>query len=102
MEPQPLLLAYSRVVAPAQTVPSLETGAGLAGPKSPQFSDCVSPELAVFVDYTIEYVKGHVHTNHNEDFWSLLKRMLCGTCIKVQPFPLFRYLDEQAFWFSNR
>jgi hypothetical protein len=37
-----------------------------------------------------------------ENFWSLLKRGLKGTYISVEPFHLFRYVDEQAFRFNNR
>jgi hypothetical protein len=37
-----------------------------------------------------------------ENFWSLLKRGLHGTYISVEPFHLFRYIDEQAFRFNNR
>ena len=37
-----------------------------------------------------------------ENFWSLLKRGLHGTYISVEPFHLFRYLDEQAFRYNNR
>ena len=43
-----------------------------------------------------------VHTNGLENFWSLLKRGLNGTYVSVEPFHLFRYLDEQAFRFNNR
>jgi transposase-like protein len=46
------------------------------------------------VDHAIEYVRGHVHTNGMENYWSLVKR--------VEPFHLFRYLDEQAFRYNNR
>ena len=31
-----------------------------------------------------------------ENFWSLVKRQLHGTYISVEPFHLFRYLDEQV------
>jgi transposase-like protein len=48
------------------------------------------------------YVKGHVHTNGLENFWSLLKRAIKGTYVSVEPFHLFRYLDEQAFRFNER
>lgn len=48
------------------------------------------------------YVKGHVHTNGLENFWSLLKRGIKGTYVSVEPFHLFRYLDEQAFRFNER
>ena len=37
-----------------------------------------------------------------ENFWSLLKRGLGGTYISVEPFHLFRYLDEQMFRYNNR
>lgn len=49
-----------------------------------------------------QYVDGHVHTNSIENFWALLKRALHGTYISVEPFHLFRYLDEQVFRFNTR
>jgi len=49
----------------------------------------------------VEYVDGHVHTNGLENFWSLLKRGISGTYVSVEPFHLFRYLDEQTFRFNN-
>ena len=48
------------------------------------------------------YVKGSVHTQGIENFWSLLKRGLGGTYVAVEPFHLSRYLDEQIFRFNNR
>ena len=54
------------------------------------------------VDHAVEYVNGAVHTNTMENFWSLLKRALHGTYVSVEPFHLFRYLDEQAFRYNNR
>ena len=54
------------------------------------------------VNHAEEYVRGQVHTNGMENFWSLLKRGLSGTYIKVEPFHLFRYIDEQAFRYNNR
>jgi hypothetical protein len=47
-------------------------------------------------------VNGNVHTNGIENFWSLLKRGLGGTYISVEPFHLFRYVDEQAFRYNHR
>jgi hypothetical protein len=49
------------------------------------------------VDNAAENVRGNVHTNGMENFWSLVKRGLKGTHISVEPFHLFRYLDEQAY-----
>ena len=54
------------------------------------------------IDHAETYVQGNVHTNRIENFWSLLKRGLKGTYISVEPFHLFRYLDEQAFRFNER
>jgi transposase-like protein len=54
------------------------------------------------IDHAEAYVDGAVHTNGLENFWSLLKRAIKGTYISVEPFHLFRYLDEQAFRFNNR
>jgi transposase-like protein len=54
------------------------------------------------VDHAVEYVNGQVHTNGCENFWSLLKRSLKGTYVSVEPFHLFRYVDEQAFRYNNR
>jgi transposase-like protein len=54
------------------------------------------------IDHAKEYVRGSVHTNGLENFWSLLKRAIRGTYVSVEPFHLFRYLDEQAFRFNER
>ena len=54
------------------------------------------------VNHLEQYVNGNVHTNGVENFWSLLKRTLGGTYVSVEPFHLFRYVDEQAFRFNNR
>ncbi|MGP0018642.1 MAG: IS1595 family transposase [Candidatus Sulfotelmatobacter sp.] len=54
------------------------------------------------VNHAEEYVRGQVHTNGLENFWSLLKRNLKGTYVAVEPFHLERYVDEQVFRFNNR
>jgi transposase-like protein len=54
------------------------------------------------IDHAETYVSGQVHTNGLENFWSLLKRAIKGTYVSVEPFHLFRYLDEQSFRFNNR
>jgi len=54
------------------------------------------------IDHAKEYARGKVHTNGLENFWSLLKRGIRGTYVSVEPFHLFRYLDEQAFRFNER
>jgi transposase-like protein len=54
------------------------------------------------IDHAEKYVDGKIHTNGLENFWSLLKRAIKGTYVSVEPFHLFRYLDEQAFRFNER
>jgi len=54
------------------------------------------------IDHAVQYVNGRVHTNTLENFWSLVKRQLHGTYISVEPYHLFRYLDEQMFRFNHR
>jgi transposase-like protein len=54
------------------------------------------------INHAERYVDGRVHTNGLENFWSLLKRGLAGTYVAVEPFHLFRYLDEQMFRYNNR
>src|SRR5229473_1451700 len=54
------------------------------------------------IDHAVSYVEGNIHTNGLENFWSLLKRGINGTYVSVEPFHLFRYLDEQTFRFNNR
>jgi hypothetical protein len=54
------------------------------------------------IDHAVAYVRGHVHTNGLENFWSLLKRAIKGTYVSVEPFHLFRYLDEQSFRYNER
>jgi transposase-like protein len=54
------------------------------------------------INHMEAYVRGRVHTNGIENFWSLLKRGLNGTYISVESFHLFRYVDEQVFRYNNR
>ena len=54
------------------------------------------------INHAAAYVEGNVHTNGMENFWSLLKRGINGTYVSVEPFHLFRYLEEQAYRFNSR
>ena len=54
------------------------------------------------INHAVQYVDGAVHVNGMENFWALLKRALGGTYVSVEPFHLFRYLDEQAYRFNER
>src|SRR5215212_495590 len=54
------------------------------------------------VDHAEKYVDGQVHVNGVENFWWLLKRGLHGTYVSVQPWHLFRYIDERVFTYNER
>lgn len=54
------------------------------------------------IDHSVEYVRGEIHTNGIECFWSVLKRTIKGTYIAPRPKHLDRYLDEQVFRFNSR
>jgi transposase-like protein len=54
------------------------------------------------VTHIEEYVRGEVHTQGIENFWSLLKRGLNGTYVAVEPYHLDRYVAEQVFRYNNR
>jgi transposase-like protein len=54
------------------------------------------------INHAEAYVKNYISTNGIENFWSLLKRGIGGTYVSIEPFHLFRYLDEQAFRYNNR
>lgn len=54
------------------------------------------------INHAVQYVDGQIHVNGLENYWSLLKRGLAGTYVSVEPFHLFRYLDEQAYRYNNR
>ena len=68
----------------------------------PSYDEMKAEYIHKVIDHAEKYVDGQVHTNGCENFWSLLKRGLNGTYVSVEPFHLFRYLDEQAFRFNHR
>jgi transposase-like protein len=79
----------------------VEAGAALYSDALASYNGLVEYAHKV-VDHAETYVDGRVHTNGLENFWSLLKRGISGTYVSVEPFHLFRYLDEQMFRFNNR
>jgi transposase-like protein len=80
----------------------VELGAAVYTDALPSYNDLGNEYGHEVVDHAIEYVRGNIHTNGMENFWSLLKRTIGGTYVSVEPFHLFRYVDEQAFRFNNR
>jgi transposase-like protein len=86
----------------AQVKAHVEAGSALYSDALNSYDGLASDFAHKVVDHAEEYVNGKVHTNGLENFWSLLKRGLNGTYVSVEPFHLFRYLDEQMFRYNNR
>lgn len=80
---------------------NIQAGSALFSDALKSYDGLAADQHAV-VDHAVEYVRGNVHTNTMENFWSLVKRQLHGTYISVEPFHLFRYLDEQSFRYNGR
>jgi hypothetical protein len=78
-------------------------------PKSALYSDALKSYEGLdgefahqVIDHAVAYVDGNVHTNGMENFCSLLKRGINGTYVSVEPYRLFRYVDEQVDRFNHR
>jgi len=80
----------------------VEAGAALYTDALLSYEGLASDYAHQVIDHAVQYVDGRVHTNGLENFWSLLKRGINGTYVSVEPFHLFRYLDEQAYRYNNR
>lgn len=81
---------------------SVEPGANIHTDEATCYDKLKEEYVHEIVNHMEGYVRGHVSTNGIENFWSLLKRGLGGTYVSVEPFHLFRYLDEQMFRYNNR
>jgi transposase-like protein len=80
----------------------IEAGAAIFSDELKPYDGLECDHQHAVINHAVEYVNGNVHTNTMENFWSLLKRGLHGTYISVEPFHLFRYIDEQAFRYNTR
>jgi ISXO2-like transposase domain/Transposase zinc-ribbon domain len=81
---------------------NVEVGSEVITDAFPSYNSLSDAYVHQVIDHAECYAKDHVHTNGLENFWSLLKRGIKGTYVSVEPFHLFRYLDEQAFRFNER
>ena len=81
---------------------NVEQGANLFTDEWRSYQGLADEYTHEIINHSIEYVRGNVHTNGIENFWSLLKRTIKGTYVSVEPFHLSRYLDEQTFRFNER
>lgn len=91
-----------RVVLDPKVRENVERGAEIMTDALPSYSRLADEYSHNVIDHAETYVRGKVHTNGLENFWSLLKRGLKGTYVSVEPFHLFRYVDEQSFRFNRR
>ena len=80
----------------------VEAGAALYSDALKSYDGLAQDYAHQVIDHAEKYVDGQVHTNGLENFWSLLKRGIAGSYVSVEPFHLFRYLDEQVFRYNNR
>jgi len=81
---------------------NVSAGSILFTDELPSYNDLAGESAHKVINHAVAYVDGNVHTNNMENYWSLLKRGVKGTYVSVEPFHLFRYLDEQAFRYNNR
>ena len=81
---------------------SIEAGSHIITDEWTSYPFVAAPYHHDVINHIEGYVRGHVHTNSIENFWSCLKRSLSGTYIAVEPAHLDRYVEEQVFRFNNR
>jgi transposase-like protein len=92
----------SRLTLQNAVLKNVTHGSSVYTDQAPAYQRLNQKYLHEIVNHAETYVRGRVHTNGLENFWSLLKRGLSGTYVAVEPFHLSRYVDEQAFRFNNR
>jgi len=80
----------------------VEAGSAVYTDQLHSYRSLVADYAHEVIDHTEAYVRGNVHTNGLENFWSLFKRSIKGTYVSVEPFHLQAYADEQCFRFNNR
>jgi len=90
-----------RVLAP-EVLQHVTEGSEVFTDSLPSYKQLGEKYIHQVIDHAEAYAKGKVHTNGLENFWSLLKRGIKGTYVSVEPFHLFRYLDEQSYRFNTR
>ena len=83
----------------AEVKRNVQAGAALYSDALMSYNGLESEYAQQVVDHAVEYVRGKDHTNGLENFWCLFKRGINGTYVPVEPFHLFRYLDETGIPF---
>jgi len=92
----------TRAILEPRVRENVEAGSTVYTDKHSGYDNLDDDYIRGVINHAEKYVEGNVHTQGIENFWSLLKRSLKGTYISVEPFHLFRYLDEQTFRFNTR
>lgn len=92
----------SRDILDAKVRQHVESGATVYSDAHAAYEKLDDAYIRGVINHAERYVDGQIHTNGIENYWSLLKRSIKGTYVSVEPFHLFRYLDEQAFRFNGR
>lgn len=91
-----------KAVLQAEVRKHVEAGTALYTDALLSYSGLAGEYAHQVINHAVAYVDGKIHTNGLENYWSLLKRGISGTYVSVEPFHLFRYLDEQSFRYNNR
>jgi transposase-like protein len=87
----------------AEILNQIERGSTIYTDGYPAYDRLAAQEyIHATVNHVEEFVRGQVHTQGIDNFWSLLKRTLTGTYVAVEPFHLDRYVTEQVFRYNNR
>jgi transposase-like protein len=81
----------------AEVLKHVEAGATLYSDDLRSYDGLAGRCAHQVIDHAVRYVDGQIDRNGLENFWSLVKRGISGTYVSVEPFHLFRYLDEQAY-----
>jgi transposase-like protein len=97
-----VITSTNRQTMQAEILKHVEQGSKIYTDEAPTYRGLPKGYTHEFVNHLKKYVNGRVHTNGLENFWSLLKRGLNGSYVAVEPFHLFRYVDEQAFRYNHR
>jgi transposase-like protein len=91
-----------RITLQAEILNHVPQGASVYTDQASAYNGLSGKYVHGVVNHMEKYVDGRISTNGLENFWSLLKRGLTGTYVAVEPFHLFRYVDEQVFRYNNR
>ena len=81
---------------------TVEKGAIVMTDEHTVYSGLNADYVHEIINHAEAYARNHISTNGIENFWALLKRGLHGTYVSVEPYHLFRYLDEQMFRYNYR